>query len=45
MIRRILAKIFLRNRLNPVPCPKCSGPSFDGVCPGCFQAGEELWVN
>lgn len=40
LIRRLLFK----DPLKSTPCGVCEAPSFDGVCPSCFEAGRK-WKN
>jgi len=38
-----LKRLLWGKPLTAAPCPKCDAPSFDGVCPSCFQRGEKQW--
>lgn len=43
MFRRIKAFLGISKPLTPLPCSRCGDPSFEGVCPSCFQRGEAIW--
>ena len=43
MLTKLLAFFGISKPLEASPCPRCSAPSFDGVCPSCFQRGEAVW--
>lgn len=40
MIQKIRSFLGIPKPLSASPCPRCSEPSYDGVCPSCFQRGE-----
>lgn len=41
MIGKLLSRILYGKPLKSNPCEVCDAPSFDGVCPNCFDAGRK----
>ena len=38
---RFIRRVFFGKTLESKPCGVCDSPSFDGVCPSCFNAGRK----
>jgi len=41
---KLLRRLLFGKGLESAPCKECAAPSFDGVCPSCFEAGRK-WKN
>ena len=38
---KFIRRVLFGKALESEPCEVCKSPSFDGVCPSCFDAGRK----